>query len=149
VKRRCALVKSISPRGSLASLGLRADAVPPVYPQSKTLLLDARSVLVAWALLALLPLVYFALSLTGAQSIAVPSFILFAFLLAVVAHVALSLSYRCPSCSKHPTIQGFKAPHPRSAEQSAASGWAGAVINVLRRRRLVCIHCGADFQVRI
>jgi hypothetical protein len=111
------------------------------------LLLDAGSVLVAWALLALLPLVYFALKVIGAQSIAVPGFILFAFLLAVAVHVALSLSHRCPACSKHPTIQGFNAPHPRSAEQSAASGWAGAVVNVLRRRRLVCIHCGAHFQV--
>jgi small-conductance mechanosensitive channel len=123
------------------------DAVPPVYPQSKKLLLDARFVLVAWALLALFPLVYFSLRLTGAQSIAVPSFILFAFLWAVVAHVALSLSHRCPACRKHPTIQGFKAPHPRSVEQSAVAGWAGAVVNVLRRRQLVCIHCGAAFQV--
>jgi hypothetical protein len=56
-------------------------------------------------------------------------------------------SHRCPACRKHPTIQGFEPPDPNSTEQSAASGWAGAVVNVLRRRRLVCIHCGEGFQV--
>jgi hypothetical protein len=122
--------------------------MPPVYPKSKILLLDSRTVLAAWLLLAAIPVVFYILKLIGTQSLAVLSFLVVLFLLTIVGHLALSFSHRCPSCGKHPTIQGFKPPHPNSAEQSALSGWAGAVVNVLRRRQLVCTHCGANFQVQ-
>ena len=122
--------------------------MPPVYPKSKILLLDSRTVLAAWVLLAVMPVVFYILKLSGTQSVAVLSSLTVLFLLTVVGHVALSFSHKCPACGKHPTIQGFKPPHPNSAEQSALSGWGGAVVNVLRRRQLVCIHCGAKFQVQ-
>lgn len=127
--------------------GLTSD-LPPVYPKSKILLLDSRTVLAAWLLLAVIPVVFYMLKLIGAESVIVLSFLVALFLVTLVGHLALSLSHKCPACGKHPTIQGFKPPHPNSAAQSALSGWSGAVVNVLRRRRLVCIHCGGNFQVQ-
>lgn len=61
-------------------------------------------------------------------------------------HVVLALFHKCPSCAKHPTIQGFRGPHPASLGQSRAQGWAGVVVSVLLRRRFVCIHCGTEYR---
>jgi hypothetical protein len=121
--------------------------VIPVYPQSRTLLLDSKVVAATWALLLLLPVAYYWLKWSGRESAAAFLAFLALFLLAAATHVVLSLCHKCPACGKHPTIQGFKPPHPRSSDQSAMSGWAGAVVNVLLRRRLVCIHCGTEFRV--
>jgi hypothetical protein len=70
-----------------------------------------------------------------------------AFLLTGLVHVVLSLAHACPACGKHPTAQGFKPVHPKSVGQSAFSGWSGVVVNILRRQRLVCIHCGVEYKV--
>ena len=118
----------------------------PIYPKSSTALTDARVVAVTWALLVLSGVAWLAHKLLGAPFL-LPQAVFAVFVVSGFVHVAMSLRHRCPSCGKHPTIQGFKPPHPNSASQSKASGWAGVVVNILRRRRLVCIHCGAQFQV--
>ena len=69
------------------------------------------------------------------------------FLVSAVVHGVLAFSHRCPSCGKHPTVQGFAAPHPASVGQSELAGWAGVVVSVMRRHRFVCIHCGSEFDL--
>ena len=118
-----------------------------VYPKSATALLDSRLVATARALLIVLVASVAVLKVAGVQPLTVPLVILALFLFVAVCHVALSLRHKCPACGKHPTIQGFKPAHPRSMAQSDISGWGGVVINVLRRRRLVCIHCGSEYRV--
>lgn len=71
---------------------------------------------------------------------------LWGFFLAAGLHVILAFLHKCPSCSKHPTIQGFKPPHPASLGQSRAQGWAGVAMSVVLRKRFVCIHCGAEYR---
>jgi hypothetical protein len=122
-------------------------ATLPVYPKSNIALLDARLVAAAWVALAILA-VSLLLILVG-SSLGWPlfkaSFPMFAFFAA--AHLVASLRHRCPVCLKRPTMQGFAPVHPQSKSQSSLEGWAGAVVNVLRRGRLVCIHCGTEFSV--
>ena len=120
----------------------------PIYPKSNIALLDARCVAITWILMGLL-----AVSWLSSRWLSVgPMFVFqvnFAlFLLSATTHILLSLQHRCPACGKHPTIQGFKAVHPNSTSQSALSGWGGVIVNVLRRRRLVCIHCGAGYVIQ-
>lgn len=67
--------------------------------------------------------------------------------LAVLAHLGLAFAHRCPACTKHPTIQGFKPTHPAALSQSSLSGWGGAVMNIIKRRRLVCVHCGSAYAI--
>ena len=122
--------------------------MPPVYPKSSIALLDARVVAATWAALLLvgIALMLFLVMPTIARpvlKVSVPVFILLA-----VAHVALSFQHQCPVCSKRPTIQGFAPVHSDSKSQSALEGWGGAVVNILRRRRLICIHCGSEFRVQ-
>src|SRR5688572_32561524 len=110
--------------------------MPVVYPKSATALLDSRLVATAWALLIVLVASVAVLKLAGVQLLTVPLVILALFVFVAICHVVLSLRHKCPACGKHPTIQGFKPPHPSSMAQSDISGWGGVVINVLRRRRL-------------
>jgi hypothetical protein len=70
------------------------------------------------------------------------------FAVAAVAHLILSFRHKCPACGKHPTIQGFAPPHSDSIDQSRLSGWGGVIVNVIRRRRLVCIHCGKEYHIQ-
>jgi hypothetical protein len=71
---------------------------------------------------------------------------LWTFFLAAGVHITLAFLHKCPSCDKHPTIQGFKPPHPASLGQSRAQGWAGVVMSVVIRRCFVCIHCGVEHK---
>ena len=123
-------------------------ALPPIYPKSATALNDARVVAVTWALLALSGVSWLAQTFLGTPAVYTHSvfavFVAFGFL-----HAAMSFRHSCPSCGKHPTIQGFKPPHPNSLSQSKALGWAGVVVNILRRSQLVCIHCGAQFRIDV
>jgi hypothetical protein len=118
-----------------------------VYPKSRLALADAMVVAIAWLLLAMIPL---SLLLTksfpaGVGSLLVINFA--AFMITGITHVVLSFSHECPSCGKHPTIQGFGAVHPNSIGQSALTGWSGVVVNILRRRQLICIYCGSEYNI--
>ncbi len=119
----------------------------PVYPKSKIALADSRSVAFAWGLLLLLGVNWLLhVWLQPSTSILLPiNFALFA--VAALAHLILSFMHKCSACGKHPTIQGFAPPHLSAASQSRLSGWGGVVVNVLRRRKLVCIHCGTEYTV--
>lgn len=103
----------------------------PSYPQLKILRADAYAVYVSWFLLATSGLLLFLPFLTGitvTESALKISFA--AFCVAVIFHVILALMHRCPSCGKHPTIQGLRPVHPASLGQARAEGW----------------HCGACFS---
>ena len=119
----------------------------PVYPKSNIALLDARLLAATWA--ALLALGIGLLLFTVVPTLAWPLVKVAspAFLLLAAAHAVSSYKHECPVCTKRPTIQGFTPVHPNSKSQSAVEGWAGAVMNILRRRRLVCIHCGTEFRI--
>jgi len=118
------------------------------YPQSKLILVDAITVVIAWlallTCLGLLALGFFSswkpdefwLKVSGAV------FVVFA-----VLHVILALFHACPSCGKHPTVQGFSPPHENSTSIGGMDGWASVVWSVVTRRRFTCIHCGAKFIV--
>lgn len=119
----------------------------PLYPQARLLRADAASVVVTWSFMAAAVLLWWisafmAPALGGAARLA-----LWGMFLAGAVHIVLALLHRCPGCGKHPTIQGFAAPHPASLSQSRAAGWAGVVTSVVRRRRFACIHCGAGYVV--
>ena len=119
----------------------------PSYPQMKILRADAHTVYISWFLLTMSALLFFLPFLTGITVTEGALITCFgAFCAAVIFHVILALMHRCPSCGKHPTIQGFRTVHPASVGQARAEGWAGVVINVVRRRPFVCIHCGVCFS---
>ena len=122
--------------------------MPPIYPRSPIALADARAVVVAWAFLLLLGVNLLAhMWLRPANEVLLPiNFALFA--VAAVAHLVLSFRHKCPACGKHPTVQGFTPPHSVSVGQSRLSGWGGVIVNVIRRRRLVCIHCGEKYRIQ-
>ena len=124
----------------------QTHTVPPKYPQSNIALTDARVVAVTWGLLAASGVAWFAY-LFAATPFGIVQSVFAVFVTSGFVHVFVSLMHKCPTCGKHPTIQGFKPPHADSTNQSKASGWAGAVINILRRRQLVCIHCGTQFRI--
>ena len=97
------------------------NTLPP-YPQARLLRADATSVVVTWSFMALAALLWWISAfmlpvLEGATRLA-----LWGMFLAGGVHVVLALLHRCPGCGKHPTIQGFKAPHPASLSQSRAAG---------------------------
>jgi hypothetical protein len=120
---------------------------PHPYPQSRLLLLEARVAACSWVLLALAGAAWFAskLSLPGSQ---VASYALLVIgLLTFIVHMVMAHKHRCPQCRRRPTVQGLKAIHPNAQGQSFMPGWEGATLNVLRRRRIVCIHCGTEFVV--
>jgi hypothetical protein len=122
--------------------------MPTVYPKSATALLDARVVRVTWFLLALFGIDAFASPwLPHVWGWKISHLTFAAFSCAAITHVFLSFRHACPNCGKHPTIQGFKSPHPNSLGQSKVAGWGGVVVNFLNRRRLVCIHCGVEYRV--
>jgi hypothetical protein len=118
------------------------------YPRAKLLRLDALAAVAAWVLGGTAGALYFAAIVLAAE---VPKWAFLmgfaAFAVAALAHAGLALMHRCPECGKHPTVQGFGALHPCAAAQSRLSGWSGAVWNVFRRNRMVCIHCGTPYVV--
>jgi hypothetical protein len=121
------------------------------YPQSRLMLADVYSVLTAWTLLALFMLGLIAsgvLKLSQHWLNLVLGIPLFAFFSAALLHITLALSHRCPSCGKHPTVQGFKPIHPNAVPKSGISGWARVVWSTYRERQFVCIHCGASWHVK-
>jgi len=122
--------------------------MPPLYPKSSIALTDARVVAVAWLLLALMPVTWVAQhGLPPLRGWTLFQLHFAAFLCVGIGHVGLAFAHACPQCGKHPTIQGFRSPHPDSLSQSSLSGWAGVVASLLRRRRFTCIHCGAAYRV--
>ena len=121
----------------------------PSYPRSRIALADAVSAAIAWFLLVLL-----AVTLIGCVAkiagfieaflLVVQAFLVFSFL-----HLIFCFCHWCPNCRKHPTLQGFEPPHILSVNQSKLAGWAGAEVNILRRRHLVCIHCGMEYLIAL
>jgi hypothetical protein len=126
----------------------RSHPVLQPYPQSRRLVLDAWSVVLAWGLLVLAIAAPLAPAFGGTKVLPAFQYVFGTFAAAASLHVLLALLHKCPLCGKHPTIQGFAPPHPDSATQAAVAGWAGVVVSVLRRQRFVCIHCGTGFSVR-
>ncbi len=117
------------------------------YPKSRRIQFDAYSVLGAWALLVTCGLL-FALGLAFRLSIDAVLITTFTvFLVVALLHVVLALSHRCPSCNKHPTVQGLAPIHPSAVPQSGMSGWARVIWDVYRRQQFTCIHCGEQFRV--
>ena len=117
-----------------------------IYPQHRLLRADSYTVILAWVAL---PSAFVALFL-GKYSqlpISIYDFLgLFAvFFIFALSHLALSLLHRCPTCKKHPTIQGFKPIHPAAKSQKGLDGWARVVWNVFRKKPFRCIHCGDEF----
>ena len=116
------------------------------YPKAAMILADAGSVAVAWAFVALATVLGL-LSSFGATAAELPFKVaVLGFFSAAAVHVVLAFRHSCPSCGKHPTIQGFRPPHPESIHQSKLGGWSGVVMSVLSKRRFTCIHCGAHYD---
>jgi H+/Cl- antiporter ClcA len=121
--------------------------MPSAYPQSRLAVTDARVVAATWALLAAVAVASLAPFVFGAEVLVAIKVLFAAFLASAALHVLLALMHRCPSCTKHPTIQGFRPVHQNSVGQSAVQGWGGVVVSILRRRRFTCIHCGTEFII--
>jgi hypothetical protein len=120
-----------------------------VYPQHKVLRADAYTVILAWIAL---PLAFLTLLLGNylPSPIGGPAFfsLFAAFFALALIHLALSLLHRCPTCKKHPTIQGFKPIHPAAKSEKGLDGWSRVVWNIFRNRPFRCIHCGDEFVAR-
>jgi hypothetical protein len=95
------------------------------YPKVGHIRADSISVIVTW----------FFMGLTGAlwllQAVGMYALrpavnvALWTFFLAAGVHVVLAFLHKCPSCSKHPTIQGFKRRiRPSSASLALKAGRA-------------------------
>ena len=120
--------------------------IPSEYPKVGHIRADSISVLVTWFFMGLTGVLW-VLQAVGMYALKpAVDVALWAFFLAAGVHVLLAFLHKCPSCSKHPTIQGFKPPHPASLSQSRAQGWAGVVMSVVFRKCFVCIHCGAEYR---
>ncbi len=118
-----------------------------IYPQHRLLRADAVSVVVTWSLLGLAGVLGL-LRLAGLDQLETAAKVsVIGFFVATLVHIVLALLHKCPDCEKHPTIQGLTPLHPASLKQSRASGWAGVVVCVLRKKRFVCIHCGTEHEV--
>lgn len=119
-----------------------------IYPASKMALLDARVVALAWGCMVLTAVLWI-VSRFFDLSVATPLLLMSVgvFFVAAIAHVVLSFRHTCPVCSKHPTIEGFGPIDEDSRSQAKFVGWSGVVLNILKRRQLVCIHCGTRFVV--
>lgn len=98
--------------------------------------LNVLAVFAAWACLALFVVSLAYLKLTAAPDTNIlPLFlVLAAFVVFVIAHVALSFFVRCPYCNAHLTAQGFAKPQ--------YGDWSGAVVRWFTGS-VVCIHCGS------
>jgi hypothetical protein len=118
------------------------------YPFASRIRADAYAVVAAWALMLLCAVLWLLGSVARLPVREALSYAFSAFLIVAAIHVVLAFTHKCPVCSKHPTVQGFKPVHPDSVAQSRLTGWSGVVISVLRRRQLICIHCGTRFDVR-
>jgi hypothetical protein len=121
---------------------------PKTYPGSRMALLDARVVALAW-LSMLLAATFWIVEQLLDVAVLVPLLPVSValFLITVVAHVVLSFRHACPVCGKHPTIEGFGPVHENSSSQAMFTGSPGAILNILKRRQLVCIHCGTHFTI--
>jgi len=118
------------------------------YPQSHLIKADAYSVMFAWGLFVVTALLFVAGNVLSAPISNVALGIsFFAFTGAAALHVALALSHSCPSCGKHPTVQGFRPIHQNAVPASGVSGWARVIWSTLRERKFVCIHCGEAWRV--
>jgi hypothetical protein len=121
--------------------------VPSEYPQARLLCADAMSVIITWLFIGLTGVLWVFQGLGWFDVGPAVTLSVWAFFLAAGLHITLALLHTCPRCAKHPTIQGFKPPHPASLGQSRAEGWAGVVMSVVLQKRFVCIHCGAEYRV--
>lgn len=121
--------------------------MPLIYPKTRLIRADAISVIVTWSLMAMVGVLWLArvAGVPGLEGAVAPA--LGTFFLSAGVHVTLSFLHRCPSCDKHPTIQGLKPPHPAFVGQSKADGWAGVVLSVVLKRHFICIHCGVEHKV--
>ena len=122
--------------------------MPQPYPQSRLLLLEARVAATSLVLLALAVAAWLASKLSLPGSLTASYALLVVGFLVFIVHATMAHKHRCPECGERPTVRGLKAIHPNARSQSAMSGWEGALFNVLRRRRIVCIHCGTEFVVQ-
>ncbi len=117
------------------------------YPQRRLIVIDAYSAFAAWIVAFVVVLIWLFGAFLGmrdnkAMGLAASAFVIFA-----VSHVLLSLTHRCPSCGRHPTIQEFRGVHKNAVPERGMSGWARVVWDVVVRRSFVCIHCGDVFSV--
>ncbi|MET0983163.1 MAG: hypothetical protein ABWY02_13760 [Telluria sp.] len=120
--------------------------IPSEYPKVGLIRADSISVMITWFFMGLTGVLWL-FQATGVHALEhAVAVALGAFFLAAGVHVTLAFLHKCPSCAKHPTIQGFKPPHPASLGQSRAQGWAGVVMSVVLQKRFVCIHCGAEYR---
>lgn len=117
------------------------------YPSARLLRADCHAVLVTWLLMPFFAVAMICTLFYRAQLDALAWLAGMAFGTAALTHLVLAFSHRCPTCRKHPTVQGFAPPHPASLAQSKCQGWPGVVVSVVRRNRFVCIHCGSHFVV--
>jgi hypothetical protein len=123
------------------------------FPEARLIRFDASLVIVARAVGAVAltlgavaaVLVHFAPIWREELNYGVISVFLLYLALAVV-HLVLALIERCPTCGKHPLVQGFAPVHPASVGQGKGNGWDGAVWSIVHRRRFTCIHCGTAYS---
>lgn len=119
-----------------------------LYPNSALIKADAWSVLMLW--LALLSWLAAAIGIlvVNPRLLEYWQHGIWVLVALTAIHIILALLHRCPSCGKHPTLQGFSTVHPGSKGQSRLGGWGGVVANVLRNNQFLCIHCGTAFKVK-
>ena len=115
------------------------------YPQSRLIVLDAYVVRLT-VMLTLAFVLALGVDLFLNENLRISFIALGLALFAFLSHIGLGLAHKCPECGKHPTIQGFAAPHS-SVANDGENAWARVVRDVLKKRVFTCFHCGSSFKV--
>jgi hypothetical protein len=123
------------------------------YPQFRLIRLDAIAAVGSWASFlvgALALIIGSGLSVFSIVEVD-GSFVFFpclAFFVLALVHCAASFLHRCPTCARHPTIQGFTPVHDSAKSSRGLEGWSRVVWDVFRKRPFRCIHCGDEYVAR-
>lgn len=60
-------------------------------------------------------------------------------------YLLLALNLRCENCGTLLFLEGGEPKHPKAKKALAISYWASSVFEVVRYRRLTCMHCGEEY----
>ena len=120
------------------------------YPRPGRLLLACRLVVASWVLI---PLSFAALfaglaGLGPAEALGRTWMALVAaFVVVGIAELAIAWTLRCPACRRRVLIEVYGPFHPGARVMRLGGHYAPVVLDVLRRRRFTCMHCGHACEV--
>jgi DNA-directed RNA polymerase subunit RPC12/RpoP len=119
------------------------------HPQYRVILLASVLVIVAWLFLAGL-LVSMTCGMLNCSTTAKPFFIYSSISLIIICLITLPIAsiVRCSRCGGKMLKQSYKQKHQYAARYPLLDYWSSAVIDCLRKRRITCMYCGTQFDLK-